>query len=448
MANIKTPPQFVPMNMPMECIGNQNGITSCTVQVFCSSTLTDQGPKVFEGKLTKKPNATYFGFDAQPYVIMQHMPVFSPDPCDGLVGVCPFTRVDVKMVTDSSVLVYASNHYAIPTNLEFDNFSLWEQGTPHGDFKMAIANGIKFSNGTQYDDYIPSRMLYTYNKVGTTPNSRVWNTSLKGAPRPIGFISLDASNGPLWDVDEGVTVYVSRYSSKDALKADASTYINGPGFNGITGDDNIFGMPTLLLQFNQPSLLEQDAQYISYVVELLSVIVDNQREIFIEQQDPSCFKMTPYQLYWLNRKGGYDWLIMEGKSTKTRTTERQTLKGYDRVFNGVRYEGDSKTLGKTNPTSDYWGYGDFAYNWSPKSLQWIAEEQVEWQLNSRHLTDWEWERVQDLLSSPVVFIWDSKSKQTKAVELTTSSIQEKNFSNDRMSSLAVTVRTINKERIL
>jgi len=439
MAIISTPKYYMPMNMPIECVGNQNDITSVMVQVFCSST-SKQGPKTYEGRLQKKPNATYFGFDAQPYVDMAFLPVFSPDPNDTLLGVCPFTQVDVRMVTDSSILVYTSTHQVAPINLPFESYGLWLDGSAHGDFRIAKEKGFGFTYGTQYDDYIPSRLIYTFNERGEAPNKRVWNRSLMGAPRPIGFINLDDSNGAYWDSDVGVAVVVNKYGSKDSLKPDTSTYIQGV-------DGSIFSMPTLLLQFNGVSLLEKESQYISYVIEAPEVLTKH-RETFIEQVNPTCLKMPAYQLYWLNRHGGYDWLIMEGKSTKTKTVERQAIKGYDRMFNGLSFSGDEKTLGSTNPTSSYWSYGGMGKNFIPKSFQWLAESQWEWQLNSTALTDWEWERVDDLFSSPVVFLWSALEDTLRAVEVASNSYQQKSFANDRMASLSITVKTINKEKTI
>jgi len=91
---------------------------------------------------------------------------------------------------------------------------------------------------------------------------------------------------------------------------------------------------------------------------------------------------TDFEIHWLNRKGGYDSFVFDGKSNQTTNIEK----------NFAKY--NTRTIGSSSITHNTYAQRKRAFNTS------LSDSYT---LNSRLLHDFEVEGLEDLFSSPEVY---------------------------------------------
>lgn len=123
-----------------------------------------------------------------------------------------------------------------------------------------------------------------------------------------------------------------------------------------------------------------------------------------------------YCLYYLNARGGWDWLLINGVDTKTNTYTRQT---YNQNYNNTQYE-----FGKVNYRND------------------IKET---WTLNTEYLTDAQSEKMSNLFGSIKVFLHNLEDNTIIPVVITNSSQTVKTFRNQGRKLYNYTISVENSQ---
>lgn len=119
------------------------------------------------------------------------------------------------------------------------------------------------------------------------------------------------------------------------------------------------------------------------------------RSIFIELIDPSCYRNEVYQLYWLNRRGGVDWIVLNGKSYNTKKVEKNTYQVNQRTYINDEFIGDLLT--DTNP-------------------QYLSESYIEYNLNSDLLGS-EYKYLADIFSSSKLWLYSAQDESIRMVDV-------------------------------
>lgn len=263
-------------------------------------------------------------------------------------------------------------------------------------------------DATALDDYFMQHYIYTYQRQDVNPFERIWNRSLKGAPVniQIGNISTQTKNAQY------------RYTNyNDKLE-----------YSGVTSTSWYSNFMSFRYLYNMyvGSGVTTTSDYYSFDYRLSSSST-NIRSIFIEQVDPSCLKDDAYQLYWVNRRGGYDWIIMSGKSVRSKNIERFSYNLPVRSFNGTTFTGGlDKIINK----------------------QYLSESEYSYQLNSELLTDTQFKWLEDLLDSPVVYLYSDKDKSIRSVVIEDNSYTFNKNRNDGMKSFSIRVKQPYKEKFI
>lgn len=144
------------------------------------------------------------------------------------------------------------------------------------------------------------------------------------------------------------------------------------------------------------------------------------RRLIFELKDFECYKGNVYQLYYLNRRGGIDWIVLEGNNMKSEANTSNT------------YISKWRT-----PTSDTTIGGDLSTIVKPKYNVNIS---TSYTLNSDILNDFEYNKLNDLVSSPKLWLYDAQDNDTYAVECVDTNFTSKQRRFDKMFNFTINVR--------
>lgn len=220
-------------------------------------------------------------------------------------------------------------------------------------------------------------------------------------------------------------------------KVQIQTYINGALFETVTWDSVYTNANTIqrvgvgaanLLEANT-NKTENNIQYTglpfydsnvtSYSVTLLSAADVPLSETLWFSIDCECTWETPYRLCFLNKLGGYDFFNFNWNSKKKST--------YDKSFY-KRKSWDWSASNLISYTSDNRGkiqYSTIATDKLELTTGWITEEQSTW--------------LEELISSPDVYIVNNTTGQLTAVTVTDSNYDYKTLEYDQLFNLTISL---------
>lgn len=255
-----------------------------------------------------------------------------------------------------------------------------------------------WDNGTQYDLLLHNR-IYTFdNLTNKSLNGVTWNKALIGAPVGINIWNPTTA-------ERAVTGKVEYY------KADLTV-------------DKTQDFPILSDQFFAKtcfSVFQNDNTYTRSAFRFQLTGDSDVRAVFIERVAP-CFDRNYYQVYYINRLGGLDWLIMTGKNYR----RTQNAKKSYQIDNG------EFTGGTFNYSTD---------NQTKKNYLVEGKELFELNTDIENESSYKW--IEELVSSPTVWIWDSNSELLQAVDVLDNNFEFKNHWNNQIFNFKLTCETQN-----
>lgn len=131
-----------------------------------------------------------------------------------------------------------------------------------------------------------------------------------------------------------------------------------------------------------------------------------------------CSKYENYDLFWLNRLGGFDSFRFNRVSKKSFDITRKT------------YRQNQYTLDNTAVS---WTYGTDSFS----NVQYYEESKQKLTLFSNWISDTESTWLRELVESPVVYLWDGTTLQ--AINITNAMYEEKKWINDKMFNLQLDI---------
>lgn len=258
--------------------------------------------------------------------------------------------------------------------------------------------------GSQFDwrlhgagqDWLLHRGLYTY-------GGRVWNPILKGSPLSLYLMNETATA-------EMITATWSGYTDKNAAASNQSLIASQ---SMATRTAYGFGISTVL----------QDNALFSINLEP-ATHYPNVRSIFFETINPEGSPREMFQLYYINRIGGIDFIPMAGKNYRSKSVERKAIGREVRRYEGAAFVG-----------------GNEMHN----VVQYLSETSEVIELNSLILDGDAVARHEDIIDSPKVWLWSDRDQAMYAVSVEDSEFRFKNYMNDTMFNLAAKVRITIKD---
>jgi hypothetical protein len=255
-----------------------------------------------------------------------------------------------------------------------------------------------WENGTQYDLLLHNR-IYTFDKLDNKSLTGVtWNKALIGAPVGIS----------LWnptDNDRALKSFVEYYKADLTVDKTQALPITYPVFAakktyGLFQNDNTYKRSAFRFALDDQT---------------------DVRAVFIERITP-CFERNYYQVYYINRLGGLDWLIMTGKNYRRTKNEKKAYQIDNGEFSGGVFQYSTANLTKKN---------------------YLIEGKEIFELNSdiENESDYKW--LEELVSSPSVWIWDYNSKLLQAVEVADDNFEFKNHWNNQVFNFRMNCETLN-----
>lgn len=131
-----------------------------------------------------------------------------------------------------------------------------------------------------------------------------------------------------------------------------------------------------------------------------------------------CSKYDTYDLFFLNRLGGFDSFRFNRVSKKSFDITRKT------------YRQNQYTLDNTAVS---WTYGTDSFS----NVQYYEESKQKLTLFSNWISDTESTWLRELVESPVVYLWDGTTLQ--AINITNAMYEEKKWINDKMFNLQLDI---------
>jgi hypothetical protein len=255
-----------------------------------------------------------------------------------------------------------------------------------------------WENGTQYDLLLHNR-IYTFdNLTAKSPTGVTWNKALVGAPVGVS----------LWnptDADRSLKASVEYYKADLTVDKSQDLPITYPDF---------FAKKTY-------GLFQNDNTYQRSAFRLALDDQTDVRAVFIERITP-CFDRNYYQVYYINRLGGLDWLIMTGKNYRRTQNEKKAYQIDNGEFSGGEFQYSTANLTKRN---------------------YLIEGKEIFELNSDIENENEYKWLEELVSSPAVWVWDYNTKLLQAVDVTDNNFEFKNHWNNQVFNFKLNCETLN-----
>lgn len=136
-------------------------------------------------------------------------------------------------------------------------------------------------------------------------------------------------------------------------------------------------------------------------------------------RDTCEYKGKVYQLYYLNRLGGIDWIIMGGNNIKSSSISPSQYKTNWRVGGSDNIEGNlSKQVNRRYNIASTYSY----------------------LLNSDIIEEDQYNALEELISSPSLWLYDAQTGDTIAVEVADTNFGYKQRRFDKMFNFQINVR--------
>lgn len=169
------------------------------------------------------------------------------------------------------------------------------------------------------------------------------------------------------------------------------------------------------ITFQTPSI-DEDVEY--YSVQLIDDKSNPLTEEFWFNIECECAWESPYRLCFLNKLGGYDFFNFSWNSKKTSSYQKSFFERKAWNWNNGLVEYNSHNRGKVQ-------YSTIGTDKLQLTSQWITEEQSTW--------------LEELISSPDVYIIDNTNGQLTSVSVTDTSYDYKTLEYDQLFNLTVTL---------
>jgi hypothetical protein len=143
------------------------------------------------------------------------------------------------------------------------------------------------------------------------------------------------------------------------------------------------------------------------------------RRLIFKLVDTCDYDRQLYQLYYMNRHGGIDWLVMTGNNTTTDNVSSNTYKTNWRKLSGDTVVGDMSTSANTTIN---------------------IEVQTSYTLNSDLLTDYEYNKLNEVVSSPHLWLFDATTEDLIKVNVVNNSYTSKQFRFDKYKNATIEVK--------
>lgn len=414
MANLINAPRFNAKNQPIEIATDTSGDMRLLL-----SNVSSPNNNIYEGIVSPSPTNSRVGINIQPYVYDEVdlddfvMGSTSTNNVLSNAAVPIYTRMldSANAIRFSQITIGSNVPYVVYKKLSYnDNLKMinsqinsinykgfgkyeeWIEKTS-GSFGWLYIG----ASGALYDDSV----LYNFNNRYGTPNCKPVKI-MKNSPFYFPMQWLYNANAPAQ-----YKVKMLQYNANDTLIYTSTPYQATPT-RGYTN-------------FIYSAIQSNTARFELHIT-LPNYI--NDRIIHFDVIDPSCFKNEPYQLYWINNRGGLDWVILSGKSVVTKRSNSKSYETTFRTFDNTSFSGDlSKQINKKYNVESYKEYN--------LNSEWIKEEDFKW--------------LDDIIDSEYVWLYNPKDESIKAVDVLDTDFMYKNFRNDKMFNFEINLRDQHKE---
>lgn len=397
-----TPPEFNVKNMPIEVASTRNA------QLFLNIGTTSGANDLFKGTIDPLPTETSTSVDIQPFVY----DLVNLNAID--LGFGYSNAVYLQPIANASKGLFISTKqgttadfsltvkYLVNKNLTFAEWFRYKDKLTFGAYKSYMDNKIASDidwtiDGAVkcYDDVLPHN-YYTYNRINDTDKTRrVWNKVLGTAPVFVSMFSNYVASK---------TITIKTYSYADKL---ATAVLN------TTFGTKTKTMPSGTMELFSTTI-NDSVPLFSYSFVLPAS--PEARVLYFERVPSSCFTETPYQIYWVNRRGGVDYQIMSGKAIKSKSTTKEKYSVSKRKYSGGAF------IGTPSQSVD-------------RVL--LTNEKVKYSLNTGFLKESEYSYLEDLSNASQIWLYDDRTKSITAVSNTDSNFTFKNFRNDKMFTFTI-----------
>lgn len=400
---------FVVKNQPIECIST----LSHRMRLTIGKTPSDDD--VFKGIVSPNGNLSA-AIDVQPFVydLVDSSGIdiaFTAKYADynGMVE-----NINIKMVKD--VVQNATTHFTksqltlVNKNLTFDEWFKFNSRQNFGFFEQFWLNRkptdtdwLAWSVGGRfYDDPFPHN-FYTYGSAydiggGINNKSRRWKKSLMGAPIFLTLFHLNTTGG-------SYEISFNNVPSKESRVENYIGRIGNLSYNASSGSYRNYRLDKYLINEKLFSINIKQPN-----------VRSTKRMIWYERVDASCLKGEAFQLYWINRRGGIDSQLMEGKSYKSNSIKRENFTVNKRKLSPEGYVGKSSDVLNRNI---------------------LTTTKRSYALNSGIIDEYEYAGIEDLMYSPSVWIWNNNDKRMMPVRVVDTNYDFKNFNNDKAFNFSV-----------
>lgn len=145
---------------------------------------------------------------------------------------------------------------------------------------------------------------------------------------------------------------------------------------------------------------------------------NNSRRIYFDILDKNCINKDLYQLYWVNRRGGVDSIIMTGNNIQSVKSNSKRYKTYKRSFQNGNF------------------YGDESYDSNP---QYLSEYKKRYSLNSYYIDEELYKYLEDIIYTKYVWLYSLNDDEIISVNIIYDSFELKNSKNqNELLQLSIT----------
>lgn len=145
---------------------------------------------------------------------------------------------------------------------------------------------------------------------------------------------------------------------------------------------------------------------------------NNSRRIYFDILDKNCINKDLYQLYWVNRRGGVDSIIMTGNNIQSVKSNSKRYKTYKRSFQNGNF------------------YGDSSYDSNP---QYLSEYKKRYSLNSYYIDEELYKYLEDIIYTKYVWLYSLNDDEIISVNIIYDSFELKNSKNqNELLQLSIT----------
>ena len=244
-----------------------------------------------------------------------------------------------------------------------------------------------------------------------------WSKAYSGSPAPVAYLRVTGYNaaGSVLVQFDIPNSYTATAANNRLLRV-----VSGPAQLDIMTTFAPYSVNIITAGSGTPgtNLLTGNTSLAYYTIQPLNSTPTAIGEAYRFDLRTDCSKFDPVQLFWLNRLGGFDSWVFNGKSSKRQDSERRTF--------------------RKNP-NEYATTPSYGYSHASRgSTEYVSRYTRTRTLNSGWLTDAEAEAFAELFTSPHVLMIDADG-HLLAVNVKGSSYEVRKAVNDKVVSISVDI---------